>query len=51
MHSYSLNASYSVHFEVQFDRIELFTKKHKNNQKVRVRFDLANSYLIRFSSI
>jgi len=35
----------SAHFEVQFDRTE---KKHKNNPKVRARFAVTNSYLIRF---
>jgi hypothetical protein len=30
--SHHLNTSYSVHFEVRFDRTEILTKKHKNNQ-------------------
>ncbi len=37
-----------VNFEVRFDRTELFTKKTQNNQKVRARFAVTNSYLIRF---
>ena len=47
-----LNASYSVNFEVRFDRTEpnFLKKKHKNNKKVRVRFAVTNSYLIRFGS-
>ena len=48
-----LNASYSVHFEVRFDRSEpnFLQKKHKNNKKFRVRFAVTNSYLIRFGSL
>jgi len=43
-----LNASYSVNFEVHFDRIESnFLQK---NQKVRVQIAVTNSYLIRFAS-
>ena len=47
---HGLNASYSVNFEVRFDWTEpnFLKKKHKNNKKVRVRFAVTNSYLIRF---
>jgi hypothetical protein len=50
---HGLNASYSVNFEVRFDRTEpnFLKKKHKNNKKVRVRFAVTNSYLIRFGSV
>jgi len=50
---HDLNASYSVNFEVRFDRIEpnFLKKKHKNNKKVRVLFAVMNSYLIRFASL
>jgi hypothetical protein len=45
---HDLNASYSVDFEVRFDRTEpnFLKKKHKNIKKVRVRFAVTNSYLI-----
>ena len=50
---HDLNASYSVDFEVRFDRTDpnFLKKKHKNNKKVRVRFAVTNSYLIRFGSL
>ena len=48
---HDLNASYSVNFEVRFDRTEpnFLKKKHKNNKKFRVRFAVTNSFnLVRF---
>jgi hypothetical protein len=51
---HGLNASYSVNFEVRFDRTEpnFLKKKHKNNKKVRVvRRDELVFNSVRFGSL